>query len=62
MEVIYTVTKLGSQFNIKDPVPKRHVYDIIYHIVCLEDNCNQDYIGECARRLEERTKYHTGRD
>ena len=62
MEVIYTVTKLGSQFNIKDPVPKRHVYDIIYHIVCREDNCNQDYIGECARRLEERTKYHTGRD
>ena len=62
MGVIYTGTKLESQFNIKGPIPKRHNHDIIYHTVCLEYNCNEDYIGKWARRLEERTKDHNGRD
>ena len=61
MEVIYTSTELGFQLNIKDPIPKRHNYDIIYHAVCPEDNYNEDYIDECARRLEERTKDYNGR-
>ena len=62
MEVIYTGTNLGSQFNIKDPIPKRHNHNIIYHVVCLENNCNEDYVGECARRLKKRTKGHNDRD
>ena len=62
MEVIYTSTKLGSQFNIKDPIPKRHNPDIIYHTVYPQDNGNEDYIGECTRSLEERTKDLNGRD
>ena len=41
MEVIYTGTNLGSQFNIKDPIPKRDSHNIIYHVVCLENNCNK---------------------
>ena len=51
MEVIYTATRLGSQVNIKDPIPKRHNHNTIYHTVCPQDNCNEDYIGEFARRL-----------
>ena len=62
MEVIYTGTKLGSQFNIKDPILKRHKHDIIYHTFCPEDNYNEDYIGEFARRLDGKTKHHNGRD
>ena len=27
-----------------------------------ETNCNQDYIGECPRRIEERIKDHNGRN
>ena len=46
MEVIYTVTKLESQFTVKDPILKRHNHNIIYHIVHPEDNSNEDYIGE----------------
>ena len=46
---------MRSQFNIKDPIPKKHNQDIIYHTVCPKDNCNKDFIGECERRLEERT-------
>ena len=62
LEVIYAGTKLESQFNIIDPIPKRRNCDIIYHNVFPEANCNEDYIGECVGRLEERTKDQTGRD
>ena len=41
MEVIYTCTKLGSQFNIKETILKSHNY-ILYHIVYTVDNCNED--------------------
>ena len=52
--MIYTGAKLGSQFNIKDPIPERLSHNIIYHTVCPEDNYNEDYTGEC--------KDHNGRD
>ena len=54
MEVIYPGTKLRSQFNIKDPIPKKRIQDIIYHTVCPEDNSNEDCIDECSKRPEER--------
>ena len=60
MEVIYKGKKLESQFNIKDPIPKRNNHNIIHHTIYSEDN--EDYIGECPRRLEERTKDCNGRD
>ena len=62
MEVIYTGTQFGSQFSIKDPIPKTHNYNIIYRTVYSEDNCNENYIGKCARSLKERTKDHNSRD
>ena len=34
MEMIYAAAKLGSQVNIKDPIPKRHNDNIIYHTFC----------------------------
>lgn len=33
MKVIYTGTKLASQFNIKDITPKRYYHDIVYHAI-----------------------------
>ena len=62
VEVIYTGTKLGYQFNIKDPTPKRYNHNVIFHTVLPQANCNEDYIGGCSRRLRERTKGHNGRD
>ena len=38
MEIIYTGKKLVSQFNIKDPIPKRHNENKIWHTICPEDN------------------------
>lgn len=37
-------------------------HDLIYHTVCPDENCNADYVGESARRLEERLKDHNVRD
>ena len=34
----------------------------MYHSVWNNDNCNEDYIGENARRLKERVKNHNGHD
>ena len=57
-----TGTKLGSQFNIKDPIPKRHNHDLSYHTVCLQDNFDEYYIAESATILKERPKDHNGRE
>ena len=62
-DIIYTGTKLSSQLNnIKDPTPFEEQHDLIYHSVCNNDNCNDDYIGEIARRLKEKGKDHNGCD
>ena len=37
-------------------------HDLIYHTVCNNDNCNDDYIGEIAQCLKERVKDHNGHD
>ena len=61
--VVYTKTKLSSQLNnIKDPTQFEEQHDLIYHSVCYNDNCSDDYIGEIARRLKERVKDHNGHD
>ena len=62
MEVIHRDTKLEYQFDMKDSIPKERNHDAIYHIVCKEDNCKEDYISDCARRFEEKTKHHNSRD
>ena len=62
-DIIYTGTKISSQLNnIKDPTPFEEQHDLIYHSVCNNDNCNDYYIGEIARRFIERVKDHNGRD
>ena len=60
MVVIYTGTKLESHLTSKILLQKGTIMN--YHAVCPEDNCNEDDIGECAKRLEERTQDHNGRD
>ena len=61
--LVYTGTKSSSQLkNIKDPTPSEEQHDIVYHSFCSAENCNENYIGESARRLDERMKDHNGRD
>ena len=62
-DIIYTGTKLSSQLNnIKDPTLFKEQHDLIYHSVCNNDNCNDYYIGEIARRFIERVKDRNRRD
>ena len=59
--VVLTGTKLSSNFNVKDPVPFTEKHDVIHSSVCATERCNEDYLGECARRLYEHVKDHNGR-
>ena len=60
--IVFTGTKLSSNFNVKVPVPFTEKHDIIYWSVCATESCNEDYVGECARMLYEHVKDHNGRD
>ena len=60
--ILFTGTKLVSNFHVKDPVPFTKKSDVIYGSVFATESCNEDYVGECAKRLYERVKDHSGRD
>ena len=62
IEVAFKSTKLSSCFNVKDKIDFEHNHDLIYHAKCPEPTCIDDYVGESARRITERTKEHNGRD
>ena len=61
-QITYTGRKLGSLFQRKDQTILEHKHDVIYHRKCPAENCVDDYIGETARRVNERIVDHTGRD
>jgi hypothetical protein len=55
-KVIYSSTRLGRMFNIKDRTLKCHKHNIVYEVTCPE--CSATYIGETARRLSVRAEEH----
>ena len=61
-KIAYTSTKLSTQFHTNDKPTTSHQHDIVYLATCPDPSCNASYIGETARRLEERIKDHSGRD
>ena len=61
-EITYTGRKLGSLFQTKDQAIFEHKHDVFYHRKCPAENCVDDYIGETARRVNERIVDHTGRN
>ena len=56
----YKAKKLSSCFNIKDRSPLIHQHNLVYKYNCAD--CSSTYIGETARRLEERVLDHNKRD
>ena len=58
--IVFTGTKLSSNFNVIDPVPFTEKHDVIYRSVCATENCNEECVGECARRSYERVKDYNG--
>ena len=62
VRIVFTCTKLSSQFNIKDDTNKQHKHDLVYFSRFPLTDCTDSYIGETARRLSERVMDHAGRD
>ena len=58
----YTGRKVRSLYLKKDQTIFEHKHDVLYYGKCPTENCVDYYIGETARRVNERTLYHTGRD
>ena len=54
--------KIESLFQTKDQTIFEHTEEVIYHGKCPAENFVDDYIGETARRFNERILEHTGRD
>ena len=48
---MYTGTKLGLNFQIKDKRKFDHKHDLVFYVKCLE--CHEYYIGKIGGRLHE---------
>ena len=57
--ITYTGHKLNTRFQIKDKTAQIHKEDLVYYVKCPDQSCNQDYLGETARRIIERTADHS---
>ena len=52
--VTYQRKKLGTKFQLKDKTKSYQQNNLVYHDKCPNKTCNEDYIGETDRRIEER--------
>ena len=55
-KIAFTGSKLSTCFQVKDKTKFEHNHDIVYHGICPETDCSENYIGETARRISERVK------
>ena len=60
--LVYTSTKHGSNFNIKDITTKEHMHDLVYGVKYPEETCDKTYNGETGGRLVERIDERRGKD
>ena len=51
--MVYNSTKLSSLLNNSKYVTAFEEKHVVYRSVCATADCNADYIGKCARRLNE---------
>ena len=58
----YSGKTLGFFFNIKDQTKLEHNNDLSYLVKCPEKTCSENYLGETARRINERVLEHAGKD
>ena len=60
--LVYTGTKLASNFDIRNITKKEHKHGLVYSVKCPEETCNEIYNGETGRRLIERVGEHRRKD
>ena len=61
LEFGFTGSKLSTHFQIKDKTIAEQNHDV-YLETCPENNCSDNYVGESARHISERTIDHSNRD
>ena len=54
--------KMGSSLNIKNQTKLAHKHDYTYLFECPENTRLETYVGETARRLNERIMEHAAKD
>ena len=59
---VYISRKLGSAFDIKDQRKLVHKHDLTSLVKCPENTSSETYLGEKARRLNERIMEHAGKE
>ena len=60
--VTYQSKKLGRKFQLKDKTKFHQQNSLVYYSRCLDETCNEDYVGETNKRIEERIIDHNKRD
>ena len=61
-DIAFQGKQLSCCFNIKDETKLPEKHDLVYHAICAEENCNDDYVGETARRISEKLLDHSRRN
>ena len=62
LQTAFTVRKVGTSFQIKDKTEMKQNHDILYYNESRERRCNENYISETIRRVNERIIDHARRD
>ena len=60
--VTYQSKTLGKKFQLKDKTKFHQQNSLVYYSRCLDETCNEDYVGETNKRIEERIIDHNKRD
>ena len=61
--IVHSGSKVSNYFSVKDKTDPKHRSGFIYKHDCQNKKCDEDYIGETARRAEIRlTDEHGGKD
>ena len=60
--LVFTGSKIGTKFNIKDKTSKEYQHDLTDSAVCSDAQCNEEYNDEKGGRLIERVHAHSGKD
>ena len=59
-KLVYTGTKLGLNFQIKDKTKFDHKHDLVFYVKCPE--CHEYYIGKIGGRLHEQICNYSRKD
>ena len=62
VRIVYTPSKLGTRFQVKDKTKFAHQHNVTYHTDCANKKCPSDYIGQTKCRILKRTLEHNSKD